>query len=327
MKAMRRFVGLMVLAGMAAGCEALDGLDPDGGGGGSGGGAFTGGFVFIRATGGRNVYVVDDEGDPNSPLQLTTQGFAYEPTVAPSGQSVAYMYRPGGSARELRTVPTTGQGQPSTVFALPNSACSGCTDLRYPRFNPSSGFIVFTAIRGSTSNLARVNVDGSGFVLLPNTTGSVNFFGAASFYPDGQTVLSAAGASSSQMNTLVRTNVTSGASDVISFNLGNEALTVVNRAVVSPDGSRVAFDGQTSSGTTAIFVGQLSQVLGSVTRLTRHTGEASASDFWPSWRGSTEVGFLSNAGGNENIYRISAASSGAGTLVVPSAAEPSYGGR
>ena len=322
MKALWRIFGLAAVAGLAAGCEALDGFDPDGGGGGSGGGSFSQGFVFVRN---RDVQAVDESGDPNSPLRLTTQGGAYEPTVAPNGRSVAYVYR-SGSTVELRSVPTTGQGQPSTVFALTASSCPGCSNARFPVFNPASNVIVFTVYRGNTSSLAKVNADGSGFVLFNNGNIGITSHGAASFFPNGQTVLSAGGASANQLNQLVRTNVMSGASEVYSFNLGNEAQVVANRVAVSPDGTQVAFDGQTSSGTTSIFLASLGQILGSVKQLTRHTGESGVSDTWPSWRGNTEVTFLSNAGGNDNIYRISIATTGAGTLVVPSALEPSYGG-
>ncbi len=325
MKAFRRMVGLAVVAGLAAGCESLDGFDLDNGGGGGGGGAFSQGFVFVRA---RDVLAVDEKGDPNSPLRLTTQGNAYEPTVAPNGRSVAYVYRDRArGVVELRSVPTTGQGQPSTVFALSQSTCQGCTDIRYPTFNPGSTQLVFTVVQGSGSSLARVSADGSGFVRFNNGNIGINSHGAASFLPNGQSVLSAGGASLNLHNQLVLTDMTSGLAQVYSFNLGNEAQSVVNRVAVSPDGAQVAFDGQTSSGTSAIFVAALGQTLGRVTQLTRHPGEGGVSDSWPSWRGSTEVGFLSNAGGNDNIYRISIATTGAGTLVVPSALEPSYGGR
>ncbi|MFY0526742.1 TolB family protein [Archangium gephyra] len=316
-----RIVGLAAVVGLA-GCD-FEGIDLDGGGGGGAGGTFTRGFVFVRnGTAGRNVYAVDDAGDPNSPLQLTTQGGAYHPTVSRNGRLVAFVYR-AGSVMELRTVPTTGTGQPSTVFANTSTSCQGCGNFRYPTFNPSGSTIVFTLDQGGYAKLARVNADGSSFQLLTN--GSPYVYGAASFYPDGQSVLAAGGYTTSQLNTLVKVGVATGSADVISFNLGNTAQVVMSRPAVSPDGTKVAFDGRTSNGS-QIFVAPLGQTLGSVTQVTSHTGEFGVEDTWPSWRGNTELTFLSNSGGNDNVYRISIASTGAGTLVVPGALEPAYGG-
>jgi Tol biopolymer transport system component len=316
-----RIVGLAAVVGLA-GCD-LEGIDLDGGGGGGAGGTFTSGFVFVRnGTAGRNLYAVDNAGDPNSPLQLTTQGGAYHPTVTRNGRLVAFVYR-AGSTMELRTVPTTGTGQPSTVFASTSTSCPGCGNFRYPTFNPSGSTIVFTLDQGGYAKLARVNADGSSFQLLTN--GSPYVYGAASFYPDGQSVLAAGGYTTSQLNFLVKVGVATGSTDVISTSLGNTAQVVVTRPVVSPDGSKVAFDGRTSSGS-QIFVAPLGQTLGSVTQVTSHTGEFGVEDTWPSWRGNTELTFLSNSGGNDNVYRISTASTGAGTLVVPGALEPAYGG-
>jgi TolB protein len=324
MKAWLRIVGLTAVAGLVA-CEPIDGIDL-GGGGGTGGGAFSRGFVFLRDDGaaGRNVYAVDDTGDPNSPLQLTTQGGASNPTVAPSGQLVAFVHKVG-STTELQTVPTTGQGQPSTVFS--STECSGCGNFRYPTFSPDSRTIVFTLDQGGYAMLARVNPDGSGFQLL--TPSGSYVYGAASFYPNGQSVLAAggnAGTSTSQLRFLIQVNLESGTETPISYNLGNTAQVVVSRAVVSPDGTKVAFDGRTSNGS-QVFVGQLGQTLSSVTQVTGHTGEYGVEDTWPSWRGNTELSFLSNSGGLDNIYRVSAAATGSsGSLLVPSALEPAYGG-
>jgi len=316
-----RILGLAAVVGLS-GCD-LDGIDLDGGGGGGAGGTFTSGFVFVRnGTAGRNVYAVDNAGDPNSPQQLTTQGGAYHPTVTRNGRLVAFVYR-AGSVMELRTVPTTGTGQPSTVFSSTSTSCPGCGNFRYPTFNPSGSTLVFTLDQGGYAKLARVNADGSSFQLL--TTGSPYVYGAASFYPDGQSVLAAGGYTTSQLNFLVKVGVATGSTDVISTSLGNTAQVVVTRPVVSPDGSKVAFDGRTSSGS-QIFVAPLGQTLGSVTQVTSHTGEFGVEDTWPSWRGNTELTFLSNSGGNDNVYRISTASTGAGTLVVPGALEPAYGG-
>jgi Tol biopolymer transport system component len=318
-----RILGLVVMAGLAA-CDGLEGIDiGDGGGGGTGGGSFSRGFAFIRGTD-RNVYAVDDvTGNPNNPLRLTQSGGAYEPAVSRNGRLVAFVYKMG-STLELRTVPTTGQGQPSTVFSSTNPACSGCTLFRAPTFSPDNTTIVFTVYRSGTSVLAKVSTSGSGFQFLP--TGGYSNFGSASFYPDGLNVLATAG-SLNQPSTLLKVPVNGGTVNPIASSLGNEALWVVSRAAVSPDGSKVAFDGRISSGGSRIFVAPLGQTLGSVTMVTDYPGESGVEDRYPSWRGNTELGFVSNYGSNENIYRIGVSSlRGSGNLMVPSALEPSYGG-
>ncbi|MET0403715.1 MAG: hypothetical protein ABW123_14990 [Cystobacter sp.] len=323
MKAWVRILGLTAVVGFGTACEPLD-WDGDGGGGSGGGGAFSSGFVFVRGdtASGRDVYVVDDDGDPNLPVRLTTQGGASAPTVARSGLLVAYVYR-SGSTWELRTVPTTGQGTPSTVVS--SQSCAPCNNFQAPVFSPSGSEIAFTLTRNGVSSVARVNTDGSGFQLL--LQGTYNVHGAASYYPDGQRLLVTAGTSANQMTTLRVVNLSTGVANTLTSSLGNAgAFTVVSRAVVSPDGTRVAFDAQTSNGA-QIFVGQLGQGLSGVTQLTRHTGESGVVDSWPSWRGNTEVTFQSSAGGSDNLYRVSTASPGAGTLVVPRVLEPAYGGR
>jgi TolB protein len=248
--------------------------------------------------------------------------------VSRNGRSVIYVQQTG-AAFELRTVPTDASANPSTVFASGGTECSRCTNFRFPTFNASGNTIVFAFNRGTGTNFAlgRVSADGSGFQELTTSQPAVSF-GAPSFFPDGQSVLAPAGSTSSQLNQLARVNLT-GNVTFITNNVGSgggEVQVVVNRAVVSPDGTQVALDGRVSSGGTRIFVGSLSP-FGPLARVTDHPGEPGAQDSFPSWVNATQVGFLSNAGGSQNIYRVTLTSSvGAGTLLIPSAAEPSYGG-
>ena len=320
MKSMWKRVGLAVSVALTlAACEPFE-LDE--GGGGTAGSAFSRGFVFVRESD-RNVYALDDKGNPNSPLVLTRHGGVYQPAVSRNGLLVAYVYR-SGSTFELRTVPTTGQGQPSTLLSSTAlTGCTGCSNFSYPTFSPDGRTLVFTLSQNNRTLLARVNTDASGFRLL---TGSSSYvFGPATFMPDGRSVLAAGGSLAGQHNHLIQVNVDSGADAVLNFNLGNEALGVVSRLAVSPDGTKVAFDGRVSSGASRVFVGQFSGQLQSVVQVTGDSGSST----YPSWRSNAELGFLSDDGGSDNVYRISAASvrgSGSLTLAVPGALEPSYGG-
>jgi TolB protein len=321
MKRMSRIVAALVLAAGLAACEPID----DGGGGGGGGNVqFTKGFAFVRESD-RNVYVVDDAGDPNSPQRLTTSGGAAHPAVARGGRSLVFAQQTG-TTFELRTVPTNGSAQPSTVFASGTTACSNCTNFRYPTFSPNGSVIVFAFNRG-TGNFAlgKVNADGSGFQVLTNEPSTS--FGAPSFFPDGQSVLVPTGSSSTQLTQLSRVNLSTGMVTSITNNLGAEVLWVVNRAVVSPDGQQVALDGRLSSGGSRIFVGSLNP-FSTISRVTEHVGDSFVQDTFPSWMSTNQVGFLSNVGGNTNIYRVNVpvTTLGAGTLLIPSASEPSYGG-
>ncbi len=321
MKRMSRIVGALVLAAGLAACEPID----DGGGGGGGGGGsvlFTRGFAFVRSNG--NVYVVDDAGDPNSPQQLTVIGGASQPAVSRNGHLVAFVHQTA-TGFELQTVPTDGSAQPSTVFASGAAGCTNCTNFHYPTFNPAGTVIVFTFNRGSGNfALGKVNTDGSGFQVLTNEPGTS--FGAPSFFPDGQSVLVPTGATSTQLSQLQRVSLT-GTISPIANSLGNEVLWVENRAVVSPDGQQVAVDGRLSSGGSRIFVGPLSP-FSPPTRVTDHPGDSGARDTFPSWMSTTQVGFLSDAGGATNIYRVTlpATTPGSGTLLIPIANDPSYGG-
>lgn len=325
MKALWRIVGLSAVAALAA-CEPLDDIDL--GGGGTGGGAFSKGFVFVRERD-HNLFAVDDTtGNPSSPLQLTTDGKASQPAVSPTGLQVAYISTSGG-VTELRVVPTTGTGSSSAVISSTSSECVGCSGFRFPTFSPSGRTLVFTLNKGGYSQLAQVAPDGTGFKIFSSpSNGAANFYGAASFYPDGASVLAAASNSSARdFDRLVKVSLTDGAASVIATSLGGTAQVVVNRAVVSPDGTKVAFDGRTSNGS-SIFVGNLGAGLTSVKAVTSHTGESGGvQDTWPSWLGNTAVGFQSDSGGNDNIYRGNIAAPGAGTFAVPGAQEPAYGGK
>jgi TolB protein len=321
MAGMRRFIGGALAVGLLGACEPLD----DGGGGTTGDVLFTEGFAFVREDD-RNVYVVDDDGDPNSPQRLTTGGGAYTPSVSRDGRSIVFVRR-SGSNYALQTVPSTG-GTTATLFSSGDPACvRGCTNFRTPTFSPDgrSVVFVFSPTGSNVTSLARVNTDGSGFQeLTPNTTIS---YGAPTFLPNGSAVIAPAGSGLRQLNQIARVPL-NGGSPTYNF-LGNEALFVENRVAVSPNGSQVAFDARLSSGSVRIFVAPLGATgVGAGARVTNLTDDA-VQETWPSWTRSNQVGFLlSDASGSApGIYRanVAAGSTSSVSLAVPSAAEPSYG--
>ncbi len=315
----RRFLGAVLAVGMLGGCEPLD----DGGGGGIGDVLFTRGFAFVREND-RNVFVVDDDGDANSPQRLTSVGGAYWPSVSRNGRSVVFVQRSGG-ATALLTVPTSG-GAPSTLFRANDPACArGCANFRTPTFSPDgrSVVFVFSPANSSQTALARINTDGSGFQEL--TPNNVIAYGAPSFVPNGSAVVAGAGSGLNQLDQLAYIPLNGGT--IIYSALSAGVQFIENRVAVSPSGGQVALDGRLTSGGTRIYIGQLSgSNVGALQRVT-NSGPGSE-ESWPTWTGSSQLGFLVSAGGSDTgIYRASvgAGSTGSVSLAVPSAAEPSYG--
>ncbi|NOJ93301.1 hypothetical protein D7W82_16355 [Corallococcus sp. CA049B] len=318
MMGMRRWLGGVVAVGMLGACEPTD----FGGGGTTGDVLFDRGFAFVRDD--RNIYVVDDDGDPNSPQRLTTAGGAYTPSISKNGNSIVFVQR-SGSTSSIQTVPTTG-GPVATLLSTNDAACGSCTNFRGPTFSPDGRFIVFAFDRtsGALSSLARIAADGSGFVELTPNAGIG--FGSPSFFPSGNTVVAPAGSSASFYNQLAFVPAGGGSASFVT--LGNEVLAVANRAVVSPDGRQVALDGRLSNGSTRIFVGGVTAtgLGGALRRLTDYTASTVEESF-PSWTSSTELGFLFNdSGGDPSIYRAPVSSTASSvTLAVPAANEPFYG--
>ncbi|RKG94025.1 TolB family protein [Corallococcus terminator] len=319
MMGMQRWLGAVVAVGLLGACEPLE----PGSGGTIGDVLFDKGFAFVRSD--RNIYVVDDDGDPNSPQRLTTAGNAYTPSVSRDGSSIVFVQRVG-STSSLQTVPTTG-GPVATLLSSNDAACGACTNFRGPTFSPDGRTIVFAFDRGSgsISSLARIAVNGSGFTEL--TPGATINHGSPSFFPNGTTVVAPAGSNTFQYNQLAFVPV-GGGSPSYTSSLGNEVLAIANRAVVSPDGRQVALDARLSSGSTRIFVGNVTSVglSGSLRRLTDYTASTVQESF-PSWTSSTTLGFLFNdSGGDPSIYRAPVSSTASSvSLAVPAANEPFYG--
>ncbi len=313
----RYLLGLLCLPFFLCAC-------PEGGGGGGGGGAgggsgmnnFAKGFAFVRKDD-RNLYVAD-QSDYNTVSKLTTSGGVHQPSLSKDGKRVVFVLQ-NGSASELDLVASTG-GTPSTVLSTATQA--GISNLREPVLSPDGTKVVFAFDQGAGSSLGVVNVDGSGFATLVG--GGALSYSSPSFYPDGNSVLAATGSSASNLSQLEKVTLANGLSTNVASTLGNEAITVANRLVISPDGTQAAFDGRLSSGASRIFVINLSSQ--TVTRLTDYPADPTANDTFPTWVGSAEVGFSSDTGGNDQVYQLaSTAMMSSGGLVLPSAIEPWFG--
>jgi len=299
----------------SAGLLAATGCIPaDNTGGGGGIGSFTRGFVFVKSD--RNVYLADSSNYRATPIQLTTDGNDRHPSLSRDGRQVVYVH----AGNELDVVRAASGISPTSIYV----ANGGRTNLRTPVFSPDGTFVVFAYDLSGTSVIGRVNVDGNGFRDLTSQAAS------PSFYPTGGSVLAIAGTSSLQFRQLVRIDVLTGSPTNVAGSLGLQACAVVNRAVISPDGTRAAFDGRlfsggSCSGPSRIFVMNLGNPQ-SVNQLTDYPAEATAADGFPTWVGTDQVGFSSSVGGADQIYVLGAnAILSSGTLVIPSASEPYYG--
>ncbi len=314
---------ILLLLVLGAGCLPGGGGGGTGGGsgggagGGSGGGAsftFTKGFVFVRKDD-RNLYVANAS-DPETPSRIVTGGGCRQPSLSKDGRTVGYV-RTVGTDTEIATVAVSG-GTTSTVFA----STATVKNLRNPVFSPAGTKVAFAYDSGASSALGIVNLDGTGFVAL--TTSSSLSYASPSFMPDGLRLLAAAGSSGSQLLQIETVDAASGSAMNVASTLGNEAQTIVNRLVVSPDGLKAAFDGRVSSGSTRVFVIDLGTK--KVTKLTDYPGDPNASDAFPAWVGSDKVTFSSDTGGSDQVYVLPAsAMNTSGGLTLPSAIEPWYG--
>lgn len=298
---------------------ALEGCVPGDSGGGGGLGSFSRGFAFVRDHG---IYLVDDsDRSASQPIALATTGDNRNPSLSKDGRRVVFVR--GGA--ELWVVNASNGATPAQVPIQ----LSSISDIRTPVFSPDGNTIVFAYSQSGLSPLGIVNVDGTGFRQV--TTPSPFYYTGPSFYADGQSVLAAKGSSPGFYTQLVRVNLSTGAEAVVANLPLGQACAIANRAVLSPDGGKIAFDarnfssGGVCSGSVRIFVVNLAAQ--TINRLTNYLAEPGATDGFPTWVGGAQVGYSSDAGsGSNNVYSLDASvADQSGVLRVPTASEPSYG--
>jgi TolB protein len=292
-------------------CSLLNG--GGGGGGGTGGGSagpFVSGYASVRRDD-RNL-VLTDERDVNAPSQLTTTGGVSTPSFSRDGRALVFS-RKVGQDSELVTVAVTG-GTPSTVLrSTPNQQ-----NLRTPAFSPDGTRIAFAYDENQvSSSIGLVNVDGSDFRKLIG--GSALAYGSPTWFPDGASLLVSAGNAGLMQTQVERVNVATGQPTPVTNTLGNEALGIAGRLVVSPDGTRAIFDGRVSSSVTRIFL--LTLATRTVTRL--RSPSSTVNDSSPTWIDAQTIAFSSDEGGADQVYRLSL-TAGSPTLTLPLAIEPAY---
>lgn len=307
----RVFFSTLVALFVLSSCELFGG---GGGGGGTGGGGgasftFTKGFTFVRKDD-RNVYLVDDA-DVQTTTTLSQSANVRTPAFSPDGKRVVFV-RGGTMDAELATVATSG-GAITTVLSSSTTA----RNFKTPVFSPDGARLAFSFEDGTTTGVALINVDGTGFQKLAN--GGLAQ-ASPSFTPDGLAVIVAAGSAGLGYTQIERITLATNQVTNVTNTLGNEAQGIANRLVVSPDGTKAVFDGRISTGVTRLFVIDLAT---KVTTLL-YAGEAGTNDSFPCWMSATTVAFSSDAGGNDNVYKVTLPSSTSASLLVPKAIEPWY---
>ena len=317
-----RATGFLVVAIIASGCQLTGGGGGTGGGaGGAGGGgammtSFTKGYVYVRKDD-RNVYIVDVS-DLQTTARLTTSGGTRHPSISRDGKRVVFS-RQTGADTEIATVGTLGGANTSVL-----SSSATVKNLRNPIFSKDGTKIFFTYDLGVASAIGVVNVDGTGFKSL---AGSSTFsYASPSLFADGLTMLAGAGNNGTNLTQLERVDAATGMATNVTNTLGTsfEGTTISNRAVVSPDGSKAAYDGRLTSGSSRIFVINLTTK--AVTQLTDYPGDPTANDSFPTWVSNDKIAFSSDTGGNDQVYVLPAtATKTSGGLTLPSATEPWFG--
>lgn len=298
----------VLLASLLPGCGLVGG----GGGGGTGGGGgitFTKGFTFVRRDD-RNVYLVNDS-DVSTTTTLTQSANVRTPSLSLDGKQLVFV-RGTSMAAELALVPTAG-GIVKTVL----SSTTQQRNFRTPVFSPDGTQVAFGFDDGSSTRIGLIKVDGTGLRTLASG-GLAQAF--PSFTGDGTAVLVAAGSAGLAYTQIERITLQTNAVTNVTNVLGNEAMGIANRLVVSPDGTKAIFDGPISTGSTRIF----SIDLGSKVVTMVYAGELGTNDSFPCWLGNTAVAFSSDSGGNDNVYKANLPTSTSVSLLVPKAIEPWY---
>lgn len=318
----RHIAAVLTLGTLVGLCAACTG---DGGGGGGGGGVnFASGFAFIRDDN-LDVYVADSS-DYATVGRLTTNGGNHHPSLSADGRQVVFVHATSAGVFSIMTVATNGGGAPRTVYTA--DANRGEKNFKNPVFSPDGSTIVFTYEILTTSYLAKVAaLDGSGFTSL--TTGPISY-GTPSFFPASLSpdeILTAAGNGIGQYTQLERLDIANGQIIPVTNDLGPEVDVISGRAVLSRDGTKVAFEARLAGMSTATRIFVYTIASGLAVRISEPgAGSADALHTFPTWVSGSQVAFVSDEGGAHQVYVQSATGApGTGSLTLPSADQPWFG--
>jgi TolB protein len=163
-----------------------------------------------------------------------------------------------------------------------------------------------------------VEATGAGFAPV-NSGGSISY-AMPSWYPDGSAILAAAGGGAG-FTQIEKLDVGTGAPTNITNTLGSEATAIINRLVISPDGTKAVFDARVGS-VSRIFVIDLAAK--TVTKANEYTNDPGANDTFPGWMSKDLVSFGSDSGGADNVYSVKPDGT-ARSLLLPNAIEAWFG--
>ncbi len=299
----RSTIALVLLLQMAtSGCGELD----LGGPGDGQNVRFSAGYAFVRDG---EVHVAD-KADYQAAKRLTDSGANSQPAVSVDGRVVVFVHTDSEGLTSLRRVSPAGGDESEIVPA------SGDRQVAHPALSPTGSVVAFISrFSDGTASLATVDLDGANEQTLASSSRDAS----PSFYPDGKSVLVLSGADALRHDEMVKVELSAGVRASRVAGLGD----LGDRAVVSPDGSMIAFE-MRKDGAKRIFVIDESGAPTSLLQITSTDGN----DAFPTWIGNDRLGFASDAGGAWNVYEIdvSVGLSGSAYLTVPAAGECSFGG-
>ncbi|MGI5860967.1 MAG: TolB family protein [Myxococcales bacterium] len=299
----RSMIALFLLFLVAAvGCGELD----LGGPGDGQSVKFSSGYAFVRDG---EIYVAD-KSDYQAAKRLTDSGANSQPAVSVDGRVIVFVHTDADGLTSLRRVSPAGGDESEIVPA------SSDRQVAHPALSPTGNLVAFISkFFDGTASLTTVDIDGANEQLVASSSRDAS----PSFYPDGGSVLVLSGADALTHDEMVKVELSAGVrvSKVAGWSDLGE------RAVLSPDGSRIAFEMRVD-GAKRIFVINESGDPSSLVQVTNTDGN----DAFPTWIGNDRIGFASDAGGAWNVYEIdvSVGLSGSAYLTVPAAGECSFGG-
>jgi Tol biopolymer transport system component len=277
--------------------------------------SFRTGFVYVRRDD-RNVYLADDSAS-SVPIPITSGGENFMPALSKDASEIVFVHGSGANAEiDTNSVSAASGTAPTRVVTSDPSH----SNFRNPLFSPDGSYIVFAYDSNGSSMLGRVSATGGSIQRIIG--GSSRSYTSPSFFPGGSQLLAASGSTPANYDSLEQVSIT-GTASLLAV-LPNETFGLANRAQISPDGNHIALDALSqASGASWLYAYNIAG--GTYTRLVYYPAAPLANETFPTWVGTSQVGYSSDFGGGDEVYVVaSSAHDGSGVLKVPSAIEPFY---